>query len=90
MKGTVVYRFDGNGWNEKGIIADLYDICGGTLIGTFGTITTPDSFGSNLHWQINNPNGFSLTGQVFTKPVVVSKGAYAWSLVKVTSSTGVT
>ena len=88
VQGQVVFRFDDNRWHLKGFIATLYNVAGGTVVGKFGTITKADKFGSVLHWEINNPNGFWLTGQLAAKPVQVSVNGAPWQLMKITSSGG--
>jgi hypothetical protein len=88
VQGQVVFRFDGKQWHMKGFISTLYNVAGGSVVGKFGTITKADKFGSVLHWEINNPNGFWLTGQLADNPVQVSVNGAPWQLMKITSSGG--
>ena len=88
-KGKVVYQFNGKRWLRKGVLATLYDVSGGNVIGKFGTITKADKFGGNLHFAFENPS-FWVTGKLCARPLTVSTHSCPWQLMAFTSQGGTT
>lgn len=86
-KGKVVYQFNGKRWLRKGVLATLFDVAGGNVLGKFGTITKPDKFGGNLHFAFNNPK-FWVTGKLCARPLTVSTSSCPWQLMAFTSRGG--
>lgn len=86
-KGKVVFQFNGKKWLRKGLLATLYDVAGGNVIGKFGTITKPDKFGGNLHFQFDNPK-FWVTGKLCARPLTVSTSSCPWQVMTFTSAGG--
>ena len=87
VKGKVVYTYNGKTWKQRGVIATITDVAGGTVLGKFGTIVKADQYGSNLHWQFQNPN-FWLTGKVSAKPYSSGANTYPWQLMTITTTGG--
>jgi hypothetical protein len=87
-QGSIIYQYNGSTWLEQNISALLYNVIGGHVVGKFEYLRKPDKFGSKLNWHIYNPNGFSLTGQYFVNPIMLSTTDAPWALFKVTSTSG--
>lgn len=86
-KGKVVYQFNGKSWLKRGLLATVYDVAGGNVIGKFGTITKADKYGGNLHFAFDNPS-FWVTGKLCAPPLTVSTKSCPWQLMAVTSQGG--
>lgn len=87
VKGKVVYRYNGKTWKQRGVISTITDVAGGTVLGKFGTIVKADGYGSNLHWQFQNPS-FWLTGKDSSKPRSYGANTYPWQLMTITTTGG--
>lgn len=88
LEGKMKYKYAGGKWSSLGFLATMADVAGGTVLGSVGTVTMPDSHGSNVHWHFKDPNGFWLSGQLCSKPVQMSADGFPWQLIKITSSGG--
>eukprot|EP00249_Psilotum_nudum_P034250 c5301_g1_i1 orf=412-1470(-) len=87
-KGAVEYIFNGTNWIQKGIMAKMYDIPGGTQVGRFFVRSEADKLGGTYCWEISNPYGFQIVGKNACNPMSVTSGSLPWSLHAITSSSG--
>ena len=87
-QGVIMYIYDGIEWKEKSVNAKMYDVPGGTLLGSFFTRSVPDEKGGTYCWHLDNPDGFTLVGKLACKPEPVSPDCLPWSLNVITSSNG--
>ncbi|KAI5076009.1 hypothetical protein GOP47_0008074 [Adiantum capillus-veneris] len=86
--GLITFAYDGTKWVQRKVDAKMYDVPGGTLVGSYFTRSVTDYKGGSFCWQVDNPNGFILVGKPATTPLQVSPGCMPWSLNLITTSTG--
>ena len=67
-----MYVYDGIDWQQKSKNGKMYDVPGGTLLGSFFTSNVPDENGGTYCWHVDNPYGFTLVGKLACKPEPVS------------------
>lgn len=87
--GLITYVYDGTKrkWVQRKVAAKMYDLPGGTPVGSYYTRSVADYKGGSFCWQVDNPNGFTLVGKPASPPLSVSPGCMPWSLNLITTST---
>lgn len=88
--GLITYVFDGtrDTWVQTKVLAKMYDVPGGTTVGSYFTRSAADYKGGSLCWQVDSPNGFTLVGKPISSPLSVTPGCLPWSLNLITTSSG--
>ncbi|MCO5582204.1 hypothetical protein L7F22_036094 [Adiantum nelumboides] len=84
--GLITFVYDGKKWIQRKVAAKMYDLPGGTLVGSYFTRSVADYKGGSFCWQLDNPNGFTLVGKPAAIPLQVSPGCMPWSLYLITTS----
>ncbi|KAJ7547792.1 hypothetical protein O6H91_08G104600 [Diphasiastrum complanatum] len=89
-QGIVLYRFNGQGWEQIRVEASLYNVPGGILAGKYFWMNSGSkkSGEASYWWQLWNPTSFQLNGRAETAAVYITRDSLPWSLVTVTHHSG--
>ncbi|KAI5071575.1 hypothetical protein GOP47_0013826 [Adiantum capillus-veneris] len=85
-QGIITYMFNGLTWMQQGVSAELYDVPGGKIVGSYFIKPTVDYKGGSSCWHFDGPNGFEVVGKHARNPVTVTPGCLPWSLNEITTS----
>ena len=91
VEGKMHYKFLNGKWSYLGVIATIYDITGGIVLGTYGTVNQDKNgnpIAARTVFKFNNPNGFWFQAQLCATPVQMYQDGCPWQLYKVLSFGG--
>ncbi|KAJ7561587.1 hypothetical protein O6H91_03G034300 [Diphasiastrum complanatum] len=88
-EGIVLYRFNGQAWEQIRVEASLYNLPGGILAGKYFWKKSKSIKSDEINWwQLWNPNSFQLQGRAQSAAVSVTRDGLPWCLFTVTHHFG--